>query len=139
MSIKWAKLDTLRQNLNSVYLEGLTVVEECTLTTQEMVSINATLDNIIELTDKNVTPFIQKARERFAGLPGKGSKMPKTNAPIAAFQGKTIKKLNAQACNYWIFEFTDGSSVGIEVENMGYGLSGMEVYKLTDPSEPSGH
>lgn len=41
------------------------------------------------------------------------------------FEGKTIKKLEADAINIIRFYFTDGTSIAIEVEGFGGGLMGM--------------
>lgn len=41
------------------------------------------------------------------------------------FEGKTVKKLEADAVNIIRFYFTDGTSIAIETEGLGGGLVGM--------------
>ena len=44
------------------------------------------------------------------------------------FQGKTIKKLELNACNCWIFHFTDETKVEVFSEVNG-GLPFLEIYQ----------
>ena len=50
------------------------------------------------------------------------------------FIGKTIAKVNSEAVNYWIFYFTDGTSIAIEVEYLHskslYGIVPIEGFDL---------
>lgn len=46
------------------------------------------------------------------------------------FIGKRITGVDSSAVNYWIFQFDDGSRIGIETDSFGYGLSGLV---LVDP------
>lgn len=41
------------------------------------------------------------------------------------FVGKTIERVQATAVNFWVLFFTDGSSIGLEVEHFGGGLHGI--------------
>lgn len=43
-------------------------------------------------------------------------------------EGKTIKSADVKAINCLTLHFTDGSSLTIEVENVGHGLSGLLTY-----------
>jgi hypothetical protein len=43
-------------------------------------------------------------------------------------EGKTVKTADVTAINCMTLTFTDGSSLTIEVENVGYGLSGLLTY-----------
>lgn len=52
------------------------------------------------------------------------------------FEGKTIKKLEADAVNIIRFHFTDGTAIAIETEGFGGGLVGMVSCTVCAPSEP---
>lgn len=49
-------------------------------------------------------------------------------ATPADFEGKTIARFEAEACNVWRFWFTDGTAFAIQCETFGpYHLPGMEL------------
>ena len=46
--------------------------------------------------------------------------------------GKTITDVKADAINVAVFQFSDGTSIALEIEGAGNGISGM--FQCTDPS-----
>ena len=48
-----------------------------------------------------------------------------------AFKGKTVKSIDAFAINSVTFFFTDGTSVDLDTENVGYGIYGVVVGTYT--------
>jgi len=56
--------------------------------------------------------------------------MAKRKSKLAAFIGKTLADVDTRSVNYWVFKFTDGTEVGIEVESMGLGLMGLVVHPI---------
>jgi hypothetical protein len=45
----------------------------------------------------------------------------------AFFNGKTIRSVDTSACNVWVFHFTDGTDVSIEVEARGWSVFGINI------------